>query len=120
MPAFIKGYKAGVYDRSVVLKVVVKDVLHTFLTSMPIVSIREALNELVYEKIEAAIRRCCLGDDVEVGLGDSSIYGVIEDVNGIWVKLRAKVGGDDFEYLIPVFSIRYVRRLMPASRGNRQ
>jgi hypothetical protein len=116
----MKGYKARVYNRRVVLKVVVKDVLHAFLTNMPIVSVREALNELVYEKIEMAIRRCCLGEDVEVGLGDSSIYGVIEDVSGIWVKLRTRVGGDEHEYLIPVFNIRYVRRLVPASQGNRR
>jgi hypothetical protein len=116
----MKGYKVRVYNRRVVLKVVVKDVLHAFLTNMPIVSIREALDRLVHEKVEMAIKRCCLGEDVEVGLGDSSIYGVIEDVSGIWVKLKARVGGDEHEYLIPIFSIKYVRRLVPASQGSRR
>jgi hypothetical protein len=116
----MKGYKARVCNRRVVSSMVVKDVLHAFLANMPIVSVREALDWLVNEKVEMAIRRCCLGEDVEVGLGDSSIYGVVEDVVGIWVKLRARVGGDEHEYLIPVFSIKYVRRLVPASQGSRR
>jgi hypothetical protein len=87
---------------------------------MPIVSIKEALDWLVHEKVEMAIRRCCLGKDVEVGLWDSSIYGVIEDVDGIWVKLRAKVGEDDHEYLIPIFGIKYVRKPASASQGSRR
>jgi hypothetical protein len=102
-----------------VLGVVVKDVLYTFLRAVPGVSVKEALSVLIDEKAEMAIRRC-VGDGVEVDLGGFSMYGVIEDVNGIWVKLRARVGGDDYEYLIPVFSIRYVRRLVPVSQGSRR
>jgi hypothetical protein len=96
------------------------DVLRTFLRAVPGVSVKEVLDVLIYEKVERAIRICCLGEDVEVGLGDSSVYGVIEGVDGIWVKLKAKVGGDEHEYLIPVFSIKYVRKPASAPQGSRR
>jgi hypothetical protein len=103
----------------VVLDLVVMDVLRTFLRAVPGVSVKDALDVLIYERVEVAVRRC-VGEDVEVGLGDSSVYGVIEGVDGIWVKLKAKVGGDEHEYLIPVFSIKYVRKLASASQGSRR
>ncbi|MCC5990878.1 MAG: hypothetical protein LM558_05185 [Thermosphaera sp.] len=82
---------------------VVMDVLHTFLRAVPGVSVKDALDVLIYERVEVAVRRC-----------------VGEDVDGIWVKLKAKVGGDEHEYLIPVFSIKYVRKLASASQGSRR
>jgi hypothetical protein len=115
----MKGYKARVYDRRVVLGMVVMDVLRTFLRAVPGVGVKEALDVLIYEKAEMAVRRY-VGEDVEVGLGDSGIHGVVEDVSGIWVKLKARVGRDELEYLIPVFSIKYIRRPVPASQGNRR
>jgi hypothetical protein len=60
-----------------------------------------------------------VGEEVEIDVGDFSLYGVIEDVNGVWVKLRGKFGykEEEYEYLIPVFNIRYVRRVKPVSQG---
>jgi hypothetical protein len=60
-----------------------------------------------------------VGEEVEVDVGDFSLYGVIEDVNGVWVKLRGRTGykEEEYEYLIPIFSIRFVRRVKPVSQG---
>jgi hypothetical protein len=60
-----------------------------------------------------------VGEEVEVDVGDLSLYGVIEDVNGVWVKLRGKSSykEEDYEYLVPVFNIRYVKRIKPVSQG---
>jgi hypothetical protein len=59
-----------------------------------------------------------IGEEVEVDVGDFSIYGVIDGVDGVWVKLRGKTGyKEEYEYLVPVFNIRFVRRVKPVSQG---
>jgi hypothetical protein len=60
-----------------------------------------------------------IGEEVEVDVGDLSLYGVIVGVDGVWVKLRGKTSykEEEYEYLIPVFNIRYVRRVKPVSQG---
>jgi hypothetical protein len=57
-----------------------------------------------------------VGEEVEVNVGDFSIYGVIDGVDGVWVKLRGKnYKEEEYMYLIPIFSIRFVRRVKPVS-----
>jgi hypothetical protein len=60
-----------------------------------------------------------IGEEVEVNIGDRNIEGVIEDINGAWVKLRGKLTSKEgeYEFLVPIYSIRYVRKVKPVSRG---
>jgi hypothetical protein len=51
-------------------------------------------------------------EKVEVNIGDRSIEGVIENVNGVWVKLKGKLASKEgeYEFLVPIYSIKYVRK----------
>jgi hypothetical protein len=53
-----------------------------------------------------------IGEEVEVNIGDRSIEGVIENVNGVWVKLKGKLASKEgeYEFLVPIYSIKYVRK----------
>lgn len=52
-----------------------------------------------------------IGEEVEVNIGDRSIVGVIEGMN-VWVRLKGKLASKEgeYEFLVPIYSIKYVRK----------
>ena len=54
-----------------------------------------------------------IDSEVEVDVGGDRIYGVVDDVDGIWVKLKIRSEKEEYEYLIPIFNIRCIKTSRP-------
>lgn len=68
---------------------------------------------------DSELRLKFIGVKVEVNIGDRSIEGVIKDINGVWVWLKGKLASKEgeYEFLVPICSIKYVRKVEPVSQG---